>query len=442
MKTTQFNRRSFSLRSAPAQSPGPSRRSFVRAGLGAGLGALFVGAGAGVSTRPALAAPPQPVITPAKRCVVLFMHGGASQIDTFDPKPGRPTGGEFKAIESSVSGLAVSEHLPGLAARMHQLTLIRSLTAKEGNHERARYLMHTGFAPQGGVVHPGFGAHAAREAADRTGDLPGYVSLNLPGQGPGYLGAAYSPFIVPNTEKPVRNLAPPASLDDARFDRRVELWRDLEGGFAKTHGSSEVQGARSISEQAVAMTRAPELDAFDLERESKQSRARYGEGAFAQGCLMARRLLEAGVPYVEVGMRGWDTHDDIFGRVRTLSAELDRGASALIDDLIASGLWSDTLLIWLGDFGRTPQISGRGGRDHFPRVSSVVLGGGPIRAGEVIGSSDKDGENIAERPVTVPDLFASVAAALGVDAGETHVTPGGRPVTTVDEAGKVISELF
>jgi hypothetical protein len=412
----------------------------VRAGLGARKAALL--AGSAESTRSAIAGPRQPSITPAKRCVVLFMHGGASQIDTFDPKPGRPTGGEFAAIESSLPGLAMSEHLPGLAARMHQLTLIRSLTAKEGNHERARYLMHTGFSPQGGVVHPGFGAHAARAAAARTGDLPGYVSLNLPGQGPGYLGAAYSPFIVPNTEKPVRNLAPPESLDDARSDRRLELWRKLEGEFAETHGSSAVQGARQIGEQAVAMTRAPELDAFDLSRESPQSHDRYGEGAFAQGCLMARRLLEAGVPYVEVGMRGWDTHDDNFGRVRTLSGELDRGASALIDDLIAGGLWSETLLIWLGDFGRTPRINARGGRDHFPRVSSVVLGGGPIRAGEVIGASDRDGEDIAERPVTVPDLFASLAAALGVDAGETHVTPGGRPVTTVDEAGTVVSELF
>jgi hypothetical protein len=207
-----------------------NRRSFVRAGLGAGLGALF--AGAGVSTRSAIAGPGQPAITAAKRCVVLFMHGGASQIDTFDPKPGRPTAGEFATIETSLSGLTISEHLPGLAARMHQLTLIRSLTAKEGNHERARYLMHTGFSPQGGVVHPGFGAHAARAAADRTGDLPGYVSLNLPGQGPGYLGAAYSPFIVPKTEKPVRNLAPPESLADSRVDRRLELWRGLEGEFA------------------------------------------------------------------------------------------------------------------------------------------------------------------------------------------------------------------
>lgn len=412
------------------------RRSFIRLGLGALL------AGVGAATRPVLAGPGSSAITPAKRCVVLFMHGGASQIDTFDPKPGRPTAGEFQPISTSLAGLSIAEHLPGFAARMHRLTLIRSLTAKEGNHERARYLMHTGYAPQGGVVHPGLGAHVARTASARAGDLPGQVSLNLPGQGPGYLGAKWSPFIVPDAEKPVRNLAPPRPLPEARFDRRVEIWRELDGNFAKTHGSPAVQGARAIGEQAVALTRAPELDAFDLEREPSRNRERYGSGSFAQGCLMARRLLEAGVPYVEVGMRGWDTHEDNFNRVRTLSAELDRGACALIDDLIASGLWSETLLVWLGDFGRTPRISPRGGRDHFPRVSSVVLGGGPIRAGEVIGASDQDGEDIAERPVTVPELFASLAAALGIDAGETHTTAAGRPVTTVDEAGTVVGELF
>ena len=190
------------------------------------------------------------------------------------------------------------------------------------------------------------------------------------------------------------------------------------------------------------MTNSPKLDAFDLGRESEATRGRYGAGRFGSGCLMARRLLEAGVSFVEVGMRGWDTHQDNFAQVRSLSSELDRAAAALIDDLVASGLWSDTLLIWLGDFGRTPRINGNGGRDHFPRVSSVVLGGGPIRAGQVVGASDADGEDIRERPVTVPELFATLAAGLGLDAGELHVTPEGRPVTTVDEAGDPILELL
>lgn len=416
------------------------RRSFLRTGLGAGLMTLL--AGAGSSSRRAHAGTDALAnVVAAKRCVVLFMHGGASQIDTFDPKPGRPTGGEFKAIESSVSGLQVSEHLPMLAARMHHLALIRTLTAKEGNHERARYLMQTGFVPQGGVSHPGFGSHVARSIHE-SDDLPGFVALNLPGPGPGYLGAGWAPFTVPDASKPVRNLAPPNDLAPARVDRRVELWRDLESNFARDHGSARVSAARAVGEQAVAMSRAPQLGAFELDREPRAARERYGSGRFADGCLMARRLLEAGVSFVEVGMRGWDTHDDNFAQVRTLSAELDRAAAALIDDLIASGLWSDTLLVWLGDFGRTPRINGKGGRDHFPKISSVVLGGGPIGGGAVIGASDRDGEEIRERPVTVPELYASLATALGLDAGEVHVTPEGRPVTTVDESGKPIPELF
>lgn len=420
-----------------------TRRNLLRSGLGAGFGTLLAGAG----HRWARAGSPAELgrITPAKRCVVLFMHGGASQLDTFDPKPGHQNGGEFNAISTSVSGLQISEHLPSLAARMHQLTLIRSLTAKEGNHERARYLMHTGFVPQGGVTHPDFGAHVARTAAARPGSsdaMPGSVVINTGGVGPGYLGAAWAPFTVPKADKPVRNLAPPTDIPEARVDRRLELWRGLEQNFASTRGSAQVIGARAVGERAIAMTRAPELDAFDLEREPQASRARYGEGSFANGCLMARRLLEAGVSHVEVGMKGWDTHDDGFDRVRELSAELDRAASALIDDLIASGLWSETLLIWMGDFGRTPRINGRGGRDHFPQVSSVVLGGGPIRAGEVIGASSASGEEIAERPVSVGELYASVATALGVDGSETHVTPQGRPVTTVDEEAAVVGELF
>jgi len=424
------------------------RRQFIRTGLGAGLGSLLALAGTHARSRAAWAGDPSPGaaarITPAKRCVVLFMHGGASQIDTFDPKPGQLTGGAFKAIESSVAGLRVSEHLPSLAARMHQLSLIRTLSAKEGNHERARYLMHTGFVPQGGVVHPDFGAHLARRAAAAPGhsaELPGTVAINAPGQSPGYLGAAWAPFSVPNADKPVRNLAPPGRVDAARSDRRVELWRALEQGFAASHGSAQVIGARAVGEQAVAMTRASALDAFDIELEPAANRARYGEGRFARACLMARRLLEAGVTHVEVGMRGWDTHEDNFNRVRALSTELDRAAAALIDDLVASGLWSETVVIVIGDFGRTPWINARGGRDHFPKLSSVVLGGGPIRAGAVIGDSSAKGDEIASRPVTVPELFATLAAVLGVDGGETHMTPDGRPVTTVDEAGRIIPEL-
>ncbi|MFV8751019.1 DUF1501 domain-containing protein [Nannocystaceae bacterium ST9] len=417
------------------------RRNFLHlglAGLGAGLllgGSSRVRAGNLAGTQ---------VGKPASRCVVLFMHGGASQIDTFDPKPDTSNGGEFKAIASAIAGVRISEHLPGLAERMDRLALIRSLSAKEGNHDRARTLMHTGYAPQGGVEHPGLGAHVARmaELGEPDRAMPGQVSINLPGQSPGYLGAAHAAFTVADASKPVRNLAPPIAIAEPRRDRRVELWRELDQRFASTHAGPRVEGARALGERAVAMTQAAELDAFELDQESPATRARYGEGSFADGCLMARRLLGAGVPFVEVGMRGWDTHEDNFTRVRDLSRELDKAMSALIDDLIDTGMWSDTLLVWLGDFGRTPRISARGGRDHFPKISSVVLGGGPIRAGQVIGATDREGEQITEHPVRVADLFTTLALALAIDPGETHVTPAGRPVTTVDEAGEAIAGLL
>jgi hypothetical protein len=417
------------------------RRNFLRMGL-AGLGAaLLLGDGLARAGSPSQAGAPARAPRVAKRCVVLFMHGGASQIDTFDPKPDSRNGGEFRAIETALAGVRVSEHLPGLARRMDRLALIRSLTAKEGNHERARKLMHTGYAPQGGVEHPGLGAHVARKAG-LAAAMPGQVSINLPSEGPGYLGPSFAGFTVADASKPVRNLAPPVPIDAARRERRIELWRELDEGFARSHAGPRVEGARALGERAVAMTRAPELTAFELEQESAATRARYGEGEFADGCLMARRLLESGVPFVEVGMKGWDTHEDNFARVRTLSESLDKAMSALIDDLVAGGLWSDTLLVWMGDFGRTPQINGRGGRDHFPTISSVLLGGGPIRGGRVIGATDEDGETIIERPVGVPDLFATITGALAIPGDETHVTTAGRPVTTVDERGTAIAELL
>ncbi|EDM78470.1 hypothetical protein PPSIR1_33184 [Plesiocystis pacifica SIR-1] len=431
------------------------RRSFLRFGLGSGLGlGLGLLAASPALLRSGSARAGKGVGTgtgPAKRIVVLYMHGGASQIDTFDPKPEHENGGEFKAVKTSVSGLRISEHLPLLAARMHQLSLVRSLTAKEGNHDRARYLMHTGFSPQGGVKHAGLASHMARFADEtKLGGalaLPRAVAINNPGQGPGYLGAQHSAFVVPRATQEVRNLAPPSAVPAARGDRRMELWRALEADFADDHRSAQVEGSRAIGERAITMTKATELAAFELAQESQATRERYGvtggggDQDFGAGCLMARRLLEAGVNYVEVGMKGWDTHDDNFNRVRTLSGSLDRGASALIDDLIANGLWSETVFVWLGDFGRTPKLNGKGGRNHFPRVSSALLGGGPIRAGQVVGSSTDDGMEIAERPVTVPDLFATVTTAIGVAPDEVHVSPAGRPITTVDEAGELIPEL-
>ena len=411
------------------------RRNLLTLGLGA-LTATLV--------RPVATAAAARAIAPAKggrarACILLFMHGGMSQIDTFDPKPGRPTGGEFSPIRTSLTGVRVSEHLPGLAKRLNKTTLIRSLTSREGNHTRARHLMHTGYAPQGGARPPALGSWVAESR--QSGDLPGYVAIDAPGQGPGFLGASRAPFVVRNAARPVRNMTPSRPISTDRQRNRTEMWRALQSDFGRAHPSTQVEGHDDVVEQALAMMSSSATAAFDLTREPQRVHDRYGESRFAQGCLMARRLVEVGVPFVEVGLQGWDTHDNNFERVRYLSGELDRGMSALLDDLEGSGLLDETLVLCVGDFGRTPRINGRGGRDHFPAAASMLMAGGGTQTGQVIGATDADGYEITEQPVSVPDLMRTAAVAMGLDPNETRMTAAGRPLSMVD-GGRVIDGVL
>jgi uncharacterized protein (DUF1501 family) len=413
-----------------------SRRNSLRLSL-ASVTAGWWTAGSLTATAASPATPSSRPERP-RACIVLFMHGGPSQIDTWDPKPGRVTGGPFAAIPTAVPGVRVSEHLPRLAARLDQLAVVRSLTSTEGNHDRARYLMHTGYAPAGGTAHPGLGAWVS-EAARPTA-LPGHVAIGTPGHGAGFLGATHGPFVVRDAERGVRTLEPTRPVTPNREADREALTAALDADFARTRHDPVVTGHAAIMAQARDLMASPHVSAFELSNESAATREAYGRHAFGDGCLMARRLVEAGVSFVEVGLRGWDTHDDNFQRVRDLSAMLDTGMSALLDDLGARGLLQDTLVLWIGDFGRSPQINARGGRDHYPRVSSAVLAGAGIPGGVVVGRTDDDGYEIAEQPITVPDLMRTAVSALGLDADATRITPGGRPISTVD-GGRVIAGL-
>jgi hypothetical protein len=411
---------------------GINRRELLRLGAASGLGcslgaALHAPARAGETRAPATA------------CILLYMAGGPSHLDTFDPKPGRPTAGGLKALSTPVPGMQVSEHFPLLAARARQLAIIRSLTSKEGNHDRARHLMHTSYPPQGGVDHPAFGAVVSEVRAHQG--MPGYVAIAGPGEDSGFISAVNSPFPVKNPTKPVRYLASPKGVDEERFARRLALWRDLESGFAAGAGGGYARSQRAVGEEAVSLMHSPGAAAFDLGAESEAAREAYGPSEFGQGCLMARRLIEAGVPFVEVTLTGWDTHQDNFPRVKELGAVLDRGMSALLDDLASRGRLSSTLVVWLGDFGRTPRINERGGRDHFPACSSAVLAGGGVRGGQVIGATDQDGAEVRDRPVTVPDLYRTIARALDVDPDKVRVAPSGRPIKTVN-GGALVDGLL
>jgi uncharacterized protein (DUF1501 family) len=408
------------------------RRDFL--GVAAGAFSGFFG------LRAALAAAGRTVAANGKRLIVLWMEGGPSQIDTFDPKPGTAHGGPFSALATAASGIRIAEHLPLVAKEMKSISIIRTMTSKEGNHPRARHLLHTGYPPGGAVHHPGLGSVVAHEIGSAESPLPAFVSIGGLPVGSGFLGPQFAPYLVPDPGKSQSNLRPPKDIDDARLERRLSLLDALDAGFAKR--APEHASAHAVMrERALRMMRSDEVRAFDISEEPSGVRAAYGDTPFGRGSLAARRLVESGVRAVEVALKGWDTHEDNFDRVRTLSRELDPAMSALIGDLRRRGLLEDTLVVWMGEFGRTPAVNGKNGRDHYPRAYSVALAGCGVRGGTVVGETSADGMEVRDRPVTVPELFATIYRCLGLDLGRTFATPQGRPIPIVAEGAKPIAEL-
>lgn len=419
----------------------PSRRDLLRTGAGAALAGLFL------PTLPRLwadgeAAPARavPGFGKAKQVVFLYMLGGPSHFETFDPKPGTSTGGPTRTIATSAAGVEIADSLPGLAKRMDKICLLRGMTSKEGNHDRARYLMHTGYAPQPTVVHPSFGAILSKEKGRAEAELPEYVSIGGPGVGAGYLGVHHAPFVVIDPRQPIANLDAPASVDDRRRDDRLGFLDKVNERFAKARGADLPEAQDAMFAKARRLMDSGKNAAFDLAKEPAKTAEPYGSSRFGQSCLMARRLIEAGVTCVEVMSNGWDTHDDGFARVKALNAEIDAGISALLDDLAATGKLDSTLLVWTGDFGRTPQITSSQGRGHFPQAWSSWVAGGGVEGGRALGATDASGSTVKDGAVTVPDFFASLCHATGVENATYH--SNGRPITLFDKEGKVVPGLF
>jgi hypothetical protein len=376
-------------------------------------------------------------------CILLWMQGGPSQLETFDPKPGHANGGPTRAIATRVDGIQIAEHWPEAAAVMQEIALIRSMTNREGNHQRATYQLHTGYTPAGGVKHPSLGSIAASELGEPPSELPSFVMIGAggrsQGQGAGILGVRYDPFVLNAPGRPPANAT--LAVSSERFERRLGLLDRLEDEFAERGGRDLVSDHRSLYGRAAHLALSSRLKAFDLEDEPDHTRESYGSGSFGQGCLLARRLVEAGVTFVEVHSGGWDTHQDNFTRVKELAAQVDRGFAQLVRDLGQRGLLEKTLVIWMGEFGRTPRINPRSGRDHFPRAFSVALAGGGVRGGQVIGQTSEDGMEVVDRPVSVPDLFCSICRSLEIDPRRENKSPLGRPIKIVD-GGSVVAELF
>jgi Protein of unknown function (DUF1501) len=376
-----------------------------------------------------------------KACIVLWMQGGPSQFETFDPKPGNPNGGETKAIKTAIPGIEISENLPEVAKSMGDLCLIRSLNGKEGQHPRATFLMHTGYLPSPAVKYPTLGSIVAKEIGHPASDLPSFVRI---GAGPfstgaGILGVDYDPLVMQAAGRPPENTSLPT--EQPRFHRRLGLLERLQADYANQGGRQEVSDHQKVYAQAAKLILSPKMEGFDLSKEPEKIKDAYGSSPFGQGCMLARRLIETGVTFVEVNLGNWDTHQDNFNRSRTLCGQLDQPFAALLADLKQRGMLDSTLVLWTGEFGRTPRINPNSGRDHYPRAFTAALAGGGIRGGQVIGATDAGGEAVTARPVGVSDLLRTVCHSLGIDADKQNPSSIGRPIRIVD-GGEVVKEVF
>lgn len=412
-----------------------SRRSFLKFGVSSFLGLIAM-----QHLQSSAFSQIDNIVSHAKHCIVLFMNGGPSQLDTFDPKPGTLNGGSFAAIPTNVKGVQFSEHLPLLAEQAHQLSIIRSMVSREGNHQRARYLLHTGYAPTGSVRHPTFGSIASHYLDDGF-ELPNCVNINSPTFTGGFLGAKHDPFLVSDPLKPIDDLKYPSQMDSRRLRQRLQMLNDLEKNFLGKRTARSTEAHEAIYKKADKLINSPHVKAFNVSDEPIAVKEAYGINGFGQGCLMARRLVEVGVKFVEVSLDGWDTHDDNFGRTERLLNVVDPAFSMLIKDLADRDLLGETIVLWLGEFGRTPKINDNDGRDHFPNGWTAVLAGGGISGGQVIGATNEDGTGVVDRPVSVPDLFASLCFALGIDYNDQNYSRAGRPIRVADN-GSVVKELF
>jgi hypothetical protein len=390
-----------------------------------------------------------------KSCILLWMDGGPAQSHTFDLKDG----GQYKAIDTSVPGIQISEHLPKVAQQMEHMAMLRSMSTADANHGTAHYLMHTGYRQGvGGVVYPSLGAIVSNEIADPDFELPNYVAVGGGGffggnfLGPGYLGPRHAPVILTDFSKGIDNVKPFRGFSE--LDEQAVLLQDLDRKFLGQYQATPIEAHQKGYERALALMRSPKGKAFDLDQEPAAVKESYGIGRqppadpmvrafgpnrFAEGCLLARRLVEAGVPFVEVSLGGWDTHQGAAQPVRNLSTVLDPAMATLIKELKERGLLDSTLVVWMGEFGRTPG----NGSNHFAKAWSVALAGAGLKTGQVIGRTNAKGDAVEDRPITVTDFMATVCQALGIDASKRVREGGsGRPHRIVDQGAKPVTELF
>ena len=380
--------------------------------------------------------------------ILLYMAGGPSQLETFDPRPGKETGAPFKALETEVPGFTPVEHFKEIAKCAPDLTLIKSMHSREGNHSRASYLLHTGYIPNPTLKHPSLGSIVAQQCGDPSFELPNFVKLQGAPFPAGYLGVENNPFVISRPGAKIENLDYAKGVDQDRMDRRMKLVKEMEKDFAKEHGDEAVEAHKAMYEKARKLMDSPLRKKFYLEDEPDETRKAYGEGSFADSLIIARRLVEAGVPAVECTLGGWDTHDDGFNRCKNLIDKLDKPWAALIKDLKQRGLYESTMVIWMGEFGRTPKLTNTEGRGHWPNNFCVVVGGGGFKTGQVIGETDDLGYNRDSKgnttlkdPVGPNDLYKTIGTMMDWEMTK-EFEAGNRPVWLVDKEAKAVEKLY
>src|SRR3954447_13449926 len=419
------------------QTPfGMSRRHFMR--HMAGAAALVAPAFALTRT---LRANAKSLSKNHKSAILLWLGGGPPSIDMWDMKPGAPTAGQFKPI-STTGDFQISELMPSLAKQGKHLALVRSMSTREADHNRGRYYMHTAYVPNPNVEHPSYGSVIAHEMDANKSlsqlEIPPFVTIGGASEGPGFLGMTYAPFQVDaNGQIKDAGMSVPAE----RMSDRMKLLGALETRFVnEKRGSAAEEHAKILAKTQELLT-SQQMKAFQVRSEKKEMTEKYGNNNFGKACLMARRLVEVGVPFIEVNSGGWDLHQGNFTSLQRKLPELDKAFSALMEDLKSRGLLESTVVMCMVEFGRTPRINGNAGRDHFARAWSVVLGGAAIQGGRAIGKTSADGTSVEGDSHSSEDLMASVCQALGISLKTTFTAKNGRPMK-IAGGGKVIPELF
>lgn len=422
-----------------------SRRVFVTKAAQSFLGVTAASqlAGNKVFAAPGENTSPLKQVPTARNVIYLYMTGGMSHLDTFDPKENKDVMGLTKVINTSVDGIRLSENLPLMARQADKIAIVRNMASTQGAHEQGQYYQHTSYTLRSSIKHPSMGAWLEKFQGRGNPTLPGSVMIGNDSRHPGagFFESKFAPLMINDPESGISNVRPNAWFTEERMLDRLQVAKKLDNQFAQTYDLKSVRAYSDMYDDAIKMMKSEELKAFDLDAEDAKLRDKYGRDRFGQGCLLARRLVEHGVRFVEVTFGSWDTHNANFTRVPELCDELDAALSTLLQDLDSRGMLKETLVVLATEFGRTPEINQNDGRDHHAPGFSCVLAGGGVRGGQVFGATDERGDRAVEGSTTIPDFNATIAYALGLPLDQVLYSPSKRPFTVADK-GKPVTALF